>query len=83
MSFGANAFKRSIWTILRVMEEFIRYLEKIREGFKIKLIILAEFSAKGYPLPPLRKIINFSPTFWMSGLWEGGGVGWSFLCLLF
>ena len=45
----------------------------IREGLKIKLIIFAEYSAKGYPLPPSRKIINISPTFWMPGLGEGGG----------
>ena len=45
------------------------------KGSKIKSIIFAEFSAKGYPpapLPPSRKIINFSPTFWMSGWGEGG-----------
>ena len=52
-------------------------------GSKIKLIIFAEYSAKGYPPPLSLKIINFSPTFWMSGLGEGERVGWSFLCLYF
>ena len=56
---------------------------KLGKGSKIKLIIFAEFSAKGYfpPLPLSRKIINFSPTFWMSGREGRGRVGGSFICL--
>ena len=51
-------------------------LIQLGKGSKIKLIIFAEFSAKGFPSPiPLsRKIINFSPTFWMAGGDRGGVV---------
>ena len=38
-------------------------LALLGNGSKIILIIFAEFSVKGYPLPPLLEIINFSARF--------------------
>ena len=49
-------------------------ISELGKGSKIKLIIFAEFSAKGYPpFPPSRKIINISAIFRMSRWGEEGG----------
>ena len=54
------------------------------KGAKIRLIIFAEFSARGYPPPsPSRKMINFFRDILDVAMGEPGRGGGSFLCLYF
>ena len=50
---GASAPKNYGMTVAMCGNLLAKSANQIREGVKIELIIFAELSAKGYPLPPL------------------------------